>query len=280
METAEKFLLEQFLDNGSDVFHLARTTISSGDSLSMHYHNYAEVFWIKSGQGIHCINGEEIKIQKGTLCMIRPQDKHTFKVTPDDQPLVITNIAFSHKILDYFKVRYFPGSDTYFWLKENLPFCTRLKTDHLNELSARIDQLFAEPRDYLQLDYILITLFRLIDSLEIKQNDIPAWLIYAMNNYDTPEQFLKGISGFVELTGHSTAHVNRTLRKHLKQTLTETVIRIRINYASQQLIMTNASVKSICADCGFRSLSYFYRLFNKYTGHTPVDYRKKNHKIF
>lgn len=212
--------------------------------------------------------------------MIRPQDQHTFKVNPDDKHLVITNIAFSHKNLDYFRERYFPGSETYFWQKEKLPFCTQLESDHLNELSARIDQLFAETRDYLHLDYILITLFRLINILEIKQNDIPTWLIYAMNNYNTPELFLKGISGFIELTGHSTAHVNRTLQKHLKQTLTETVIRIRINYASQQLIMTNASVKSICADCGFRSLSYFYRLFNKYTGHTPVDYRKKNHKIF
>lgn len=276
----ENFLLNNFLDLKSERFHLARTTINSKDTLSLHSHNYAEIFWIKSGQGIHCINGERLKIQKGFLCMIRPEDRHTFEVGTDDKHMVITNIAFHPESLKHYKTRYFPKSETYFWSNEPFPFCIQLDSSHLNELSARTDQLFAEPRDYMQLDYILITIFRLINSLENQQINIPHWLTYAMNNYNTPEHFMKGISGFVELSGHSTAHVNRSLQKHLKQTLTDTVIKIRLSYASQQLIMTNASIKTICADCGFSSLSYFYRLFKKQTGYTPVEYRRMNHKIF
>lgn len=280
IKNMEQFLLNQFIDTEQEQFHLARTTINSGDSLSMHTHGYAEVFWIKSGQGVHCINGEEQKIEKGTLCMIRPTDAHTFKVVGEDHYLVITNIAFKASNLDDLKARYFPNSSSYFWTEDPLPFCTRLDSGHLSELSARTDQLFAESRSHLQLDFILLTIFRLLGSMEPGESDIPHWLIHAMQNFNTPGHFLKGIRGFVELTGHSTAHVNRTIQKHLKQTLTETVIRIRLDYASQQLIMTNASIKSICSDCGFGSISYFYRLFKKHTGLTPVEYRKKNHKVF
>ena len=276
----EVFLLDNFLDLKSERFHLARTTINSNDTLSLHSHNYVEIFWIKSGQGIHCINGEKIRIGKGLLCMIRPGDHHTFEVGLDDKHMVITNIAFHPESLEQYKARYFPGSETYFWSDEPLPFCIQLDSSHLNKLSSRTDQLFGEARGYLQLDYILITIFRLINSLENQQINIPHWLTYAMNNYNTPEHFMKGISGFVELTGHSTAHVNRSLQKHLKQTLTETVVKIRLSYASQQLIMTNASVKTICDDCGFRSLSYFYRLFKNHLGYTPVEYRRMNHKVF
>lgn len=276
----EKFLLNSFLDIANEKFHIARTTINSGDSLSMHNHNYAEIFWIKSGQGIHCINGTEKEIKKGTLCMIRPDDYHTFKVGKKESHLIITNIAFLPESLNYFKKRYFPDSLSYFWSTEKLPFTVELNSIDLNNLSARADQLFFGAHDYLQLDHIMIYIFRLINSLQVKHTTIPHWLVYAMDNYNTPENFNAGIKGFVQLTGHSTAHVNRSLQKHLRQTLTETVIKIRLRYASQQLIMTNASVKSICSDCGFNSLSYFYRAFKKLTGFTPIDYRKRNHKIF
>jgi len=275
----EKFLLTNFLNGRTDKFHLARTTINSRDALSMHSHNYAEIFWIKSGRGIHCINGTEITINQGTLCMIRPDDLHTFKLGKKDSCLIITNIAFRPENLDYYKKRYFPHSKTQFWSEERLPFCIQLETSVLNELSARADQWFSEPRDQLQLDYIMLYIFRLINNLQDEQSNIPHWLMVAMNHYNHPGIFLSGIRGFVKLTGHSTAHVNRTLKKHLNQTLTETVIKLRLAYASQQLIMTNTPVKSIAADCGFHSLSYFYRLFKKYTGYTPREYRKMNHKI-
>lgn len=263
-----------------EVFHVVRTTINSIDGLHLHKHDYAEVFWIKSGNGLHLVNGKKILLKKGTLCMIRPNDNHTFKLGKNQDSIVITNIAFCKDSLNHFKERYFPDSNSYFWSNEKLPFCIQLEPDHLNELSAMTDRLFSQPRDYIHLDYIMIKVFRLINAIETEPLHIPHWLAFALDNFNTPEKFNEGIQGFVALTNRSVDHVNRVLQKHLQQTLTETVMKIRLQYASKQLIMTNSSIKSICFDCGFYSVCYFYRIFKKYTGHTPVEYRKKNHKIF
>ncbi len=275
-----RFRLEAFLNSAQEVFHVARTTINTTEDLQIHRHNYAEVFWIKSGCGIHLINGEERPLKKGMLCMIRPNDRHSFKLDKKQDSLVITNIAFDEQNLGYYKNRYFPELDRYFWTGDKLPFCTQLDAGKLNGLSALADRLLSQPRDHLHLDYAMIRIFRLIHILEGGKLDIPHWLAYAMDNFNTPAQYKAGVQGFVALTGRSADHVNRVLQKKLKQTLTETITNARLQYARQQLIMTNSPVKSICFDCGFDSVSYFYRLFKKYTGQTPIEYRKKNHKIF
>lgn len=273
------FKLNTFLYSSDEVFHIARTTIGSQNDLQLHKHGFAEVFWIKEGKGKHIINGQEVPLSKGTLCMIRPDDEHTFKLGRSREGLVVTNIAFFEESLTYFKDRYFPDSQSYFWSEEKLPFTVQLDADQLSELSALADRLISQPRDFLHLDFMMIHIFRLVSSIQDDQSHIPHWLAFALDNFNTPEVFKKGAKGFVDLTDRSVDHVNRVLRKHLKQTLTETVVKARLQYASRQLIMTNASIKSICFDCGFESVSYFHRLFKKHTGLTPLAYRKKNYKI-
>lgn len=274
-----RFYLPNFLNNKEEVFHVARTTINAKDDLQLHKHGFAEVLWIKTGNGIHLINGEEVPLSKGTLCMIRPDDIHSFRLGKNHDSLVITNIAFFEESFNLYKKRYFPDSDSYFWSNDKLPFCIQLEADDLNKLSAITDRLMSQARDYVNLDYLMITIFRLINKIEGEQLHIPHWLAFALENFNTPDKFKNGSKGFVALTNRSTDHVNRILQKHLKQTLTETVVKARLQYASQQLIMTNSSIKSICFECGFDSISYFYRLFRKYTGLTPIEFRKKNHKI-
>jgi len=278
--STNKFLLNNFLNNEHEVFHIARTTINSKNDLKLHNHNFAEVFWIKEGSGIHLINGEKESLSKGTLCMIRPNDSHTFKLDKNHKYLVITNIAFNTDSLRYYHQRYFSYESTCFWTKSNLPFSIQLDTNQINELSAIADRIISLPHNKLELDFIMIHIFRLVHILEVEQSQIPHWLAYAIENYNTPEKFKKGIRGFVELTERSVDHVNRVLKKKLKQTLTETVTKARLLYASQQLTMTNSSIKSICFECGFDSVSYFYRLFKKYSGCTPLEYQKKNLKMF
>ena len=274
------FRLSAFLNSRQEVFHAARTTINSSYDLQLHDHDYAEVFWIKAGSGLHLINGEEVVLKKETMCMVRPCDRHTFKLDKKQDSLVITNIAFHQYSLNLFRHRYFLESECFFWVKGKLPFHIQLDIGQLNELSSLTDRLISQPRDHLHLDAAMIYIFKMLNAFDSTQVHIPHWLAYALDNYNTPNNFRKGVQGFVTLTERSTDHVNRILQKKLKQSLTQTVIKAKIKYATQQLIMTNSSIKSICFSCGFESISYFYRIFKKYTGQTPIEYRKRNHKIF
>jgi len=272
--------LPSFLIKPNDLFHIVRRTITTDENLDYHDHDYAEIFWIKEGSGYHIINGEKIPIKKGTLCMVRPEDTHTFIISGNTSGLVVTNIAFYLESLNLFKERYFPNSDSFFWVKGKLPYSCQLSTGQLNELSGITDYILSKQRDNLHLDIIVLHIFKtLTDRYSFNNVDIPHWLLFAMKQYNTPKQFRNGVSGFVALTNRSTDYVNKTIKQHLNQTLTETITKIKMNYAAQRLTMTNVPIKTICFDCGFNAIGHFYKTFKKYNGLTPKEFRDINYKI-
>ena len=55
-------------------------------------------------------------------------------------------------------------------------------------------------------------------------------------------------------------------------TFTEFVNRFRINKACQ-MIAQGQNVSESCYNSGFNSISYFSRIFKKYTGKTPSEYK-------
>lgn len=54
---------------------------------------------------------------------------------------------------------------------------------------------------------------------------------------------------------------------------------VRIGKASQMLIDTTHSINEICYSCGFNNLSNFIRIFKKFKGPTPSEYRSKLQQI-
>ncbi|SMO64212.1 transcriptional regulator, AraC family [Saccharicrinis carchari] len=273
--------LPSFLIQPNDVFHIVRRTITADENLDYHDHDYAEIFWIKEGSGIHVINGEEHPIEKGALCLVRPHDTHTFIANGNSTGLVVSNIAFYLESLNLFKERYFPDSDTFFWTTEKMPFMVKLNADQLNEISAITDYMLTKKRDYIHLDLMVLQIFRMLtDSFSDKSNDVPHWLVLAMDQFNSPKLFREGIAGFVALTNRTTDHVNKTIRQCLNQTLTDTVTKIKMNYAAQRLSMTNVPIKTICYNCGYNAIGHFYKTFKKYNGMTPNEYRAINHKVF
>lgn len=273
--------LPSFLIEVNDVFHIVRRTITSEENLDYHDHDYTEIFWIKEGSGIHHINGKSYPIDKGTLCLIRPHDTHTFVSTGNNTGLVVTNIAFYLESLNLFKDRYFPDSETLFWTKDEIPYMVHLNTDQLNELESVTDYILSKKRDFFHLDIIILHIFRLLtESFGDKSNNIPHWLALALEQYNTPQLFREGIPGFVALTNRTTDHVNKVIKQCLHQTLTETITRIKMNYAAQRLTMTSVPIKIICFNCGFNTIGHFYKVFKKYNGMTPNEYRSINHKVF
>ncbi len=51
-------------------------------------------------------------------------------------------------------------------------------------------------------------------------------------------------------------------------------LQIRIDRATEMLVYSSVSINEIAAAVGFRDCSYFCRIFKKFTGKTPTEYRK------
>ncbi|HTE12603.1 MAG TPA: helix-turn-helix domain-containing protein [Chitinophagaceae bacterium] len=274
----QSFFLRDFIRE-NEVLHLARVTIYSRRDISLHKHDFAEIFWVENGSGTHLINGREIKLEPGDLVMIRPDDQHTF--TSSKKGLTIMNLAFSTETLHYLRARYFPDVNYYFWTDEFLPFTKPVDIKLINQISKRAEESFKFRNSLLYLDSLLLFIFRSIAANEDMSvnKQIPIWLHNAMQDFCTPELFKQGYGGFVNICEKNIDHINRTVRKFLNKSLSDLIAELRMSFAAKQLVITKVPIKTICSDCGFNSLGHFYKTFKKIYHLTPFDYRKINQNV-
>jgi AraC-like DNA-binding protein/quercetin dioxygenase-like cupin family protein len=273
-----RFLLRQFISN-DDSFHIARVTIHSRYDLSLHNHDYAEIFWIENGNGFHLINGQKNPLKPGTLVMIRPDDEHTF--TSTSAGLTIMNLAFPAETLDYLRSRYFTDYASYFWINTTLPYHVLMDMALIRRISQKAEKTWKYKKSKFYLDTLLLFIFGLIAAnkdLEI-DNQIPVWLHNAIQDYTTPELFKQGANGFAALCEKNIDHVNRVIRTAYDKTLSELINELRMTFAAKQLSMTNNPIKVICNDCGFTNLGHFYKTFKQMFNQTPTAYRETNQTI-
>ncbi len=72
----------------------------------------------------------------------------------------------------------------------------------------------------------------------------------------------------------SEVYLRKLFRRTVKATPVEFITHRRIEQARYLLKTTDLSVKAVTEQCGFRDVPFFYRVFRKATGLTPVQYRQ------
>ncbi len=259
---------------GKAAFHAARDSKTASRPVQYHGHDFAELFWIDAGHGIHSINGTSVPLGPGSLVFIRHSDCHGIQPT-DQRTLKVTNIAFPKETLDFLCSRYFSGQDLAFWKSGKFPAARQVGPFRLNRLNRWADELSESPRERLYLDRFLLSIlteFRL-NKIDHLLDNIPDWLALACRAIQYPHHFSKGVEEFLRLCGRSREHTARTMRLHFGKTPTDYVNGVRIAYAKRQLEMGDQSILEIALDCGLENLSHFYDLFRTQTGTTPRRYR-------
>lgn len=78
--------------------------------------------------------------------------------------------------------------------------------------------------------------------------------------------------------GMSVSQFNRSFRRATGNTYIDFVNRVRIQRASQLLLVSQGRVAEIAAEVGFQTVASFNRLFLAIQGMTPSDYRRQAHE--
>jgi len=94
---------------------------------------------------------------------------------------------------------------------------------------------------------------------------------YALSNY-SKEISIQDIASVANLSETSFCRYFKTLTK---KTFCNFLIEIRISHACRYLLEDRDSAEVICAKCGFKNPSNFYRHFKKVTGNTPRAYKRQ-----
>jgi AraC family cel operon transcriptional repressor len=265
---------------GTDAFHAARSTRTAAQPLRYHGHDFAEIFWIDRGSGIHRINGRSEPLFPGNLIMMRPSDCHAIDAA-EGEGIRLTNIAFPQETLDFLGRRYFSRQTAAFWHREKMPARQQIDAAQLRRFNRWADELSEAPRERFHLERFLLNVLAELsrDRSDARLDDVPAWLARACRTIQKPEHFSRGVEHFLRLCGRSREHASRTVRRHLGTTPTAYVNHIRMAYAMRQLEMGNREIIEIAFDCGLENLSHFYSLFRARTGMTPRAYRLAHRRL-
>lgn len=264
---------------GKAAFHAARDGKTRARPLTLHGHDFAEIFWIDAGQGTHRINGAAVPLRTGSLVLMRPSDCHGIDPIGHEE-LKLTNVAFPAETLAELQPRYGSLLSWPFAEIGKLPFTRQIEPFQRQRFNQWADELSSSPRERLFLDRFLLNVLAELrrEPQEATLAGAPSWLAAACRAIQSPEHFCGGVEEFLRRCGRSREHVARSVQLYFHRSPTDYVNDVRMAYARRQLEMGDQSILDIALECGTPNLSHFYRLFRERTPMTPRAYRLTHRK--
>ncbi|NMI02998.1 AraC family transcriptional regulator [Paenibacillus sp. SZ31] len=156
-----------------------------------------------------------------------------------------------------------------------------LKKNNQLTLDSVSDGLMLPVKDAEDISEVHEHFYRMFDELgskvEEKRTLKHEELIRKINgiierDYADPNLCLTSIA---DELGMSPIYVSRLYKQLTLKGLTDVINETRIAKAQHLLVETENSVADIAERTGFTNSSYFYRMFKKFNGVTPNDYRRK-----
>lgn len=86
------------------------------------------------------------------------------------------------------------------------------------------------------------------------------------------------LTELADIIGMSPSAFSRFFKLSTGKTLSEYIVGIRLGMAARKLVDSTDSISEICYVCGFNTISNFNRLFRKYKGCNPTEFRDKYRK--
>ncbi len=289
--------------NNSDPSRIPRLTLDSESLLRapgfqhqfsvretypLHTHTFYEFFLINKGKGIHRINGSSTLLSEGSFALIRPSDVHGYGFL-NQYDLELINVPFlpSHfdqicRLMDCPRSLFTrPSLCPQLELKEPLLSDIREKmlrvgeAESIQETSGPLSRAASRQKRQYLLSVLPWFLYQFVSSMEKGEAlppeslPLPAWLSLLLRQMEKPENFIAGLPRLIGLANLSQEYVNRSFRRYLHMSPTEFINTRRMEYAASLLLEGRMEIIDICQECGFRNLSYFYRVFQRQYGCPP-----------
>ena len=257
--------------------------------LFVHGHeDFYELVTVLDGSAEHVVDGESSIIRKGDVFVIGNGISHGFEA-PDG--LRICNIMYRPEMLfpGDSDIRQLPGFHALFLLEPYLSstqhFQSRLRLTPLD--MARVMPLInAAEAEYTSNSpgrkTMVLSLVRQLAVLLSRLYDCPtkpreiSGIADAAAFMETSFADSIAISDVIEKSHYSQRHFIRLFSAAYGMTPQRYLLDVRIRHASAMLKESVLPVTEVALRCGFDDSNYFSRVFRKYTGRSPSEYRTQN----
>ena len=239
--------------------------------------NDYQLLYIAAGKGKFYFKGskEPTIVTKGNMILFRPGEPQVYYYYAVDKTEVYWVHFTGWKVEEYLERYELPHDENVFYTGVS-PDYPWIYNQMIREL--QLQRVNHEDMISLYMHHIFITINRYIkERRETKNdtiNDIERAAHYFKDNYNKQisiEQYaaehLMSVNWFI----HSFKSV-------MKMSPMQYIISLRIAMAKGYLENSAKNIAEISNEVGYENALYFSRLFRKYTGMTPTEYRKKRDK--
>ncbi len=141
-----------------------------------------------------------------------------------------------------------------------------------SDFAKKIENLRSVSAALEFMPYIVKTYCRLVKKHSFsKYSGLVQKVIIRIESDLTADLSLSALSAMCNVTP---AYLSGVFKKETGQSLTDYVNKKRIETAKHLLKNTNLQIQTVAQHCGILDLHYFSRMFKKYAGQTPTQYRE------
>lgn len=277
------WILEQFKLDPEFPFSFFKTT---DQQQFLHVHDCLELNIVEHGEGHYIINGKRYPICKGDIFVINNREPH---MAVHDAELSLTvlvfdiNLLWSNKGISQFLTPFLSR-------KQKFSHRITMKNSHYAEMAELFERIAIEQERkeagwqiaiQSLLMYLLTQVYRCYEEkqeLEDGREDFQR--MYAricvifeyIEKHFTEKITLEQLAQEVSMSPH---YLCKCFKKVTGRTLFAYVEQMRVQYACYLLRTTQDSIMDLALESGFNTVSYFNRIFKKYKGCTPKEYRNQ-----
>ncbi|MFD2328893.1 helix-turn-helix domain-containing protein [Cohnella sp. GCM10020058] len=249
----------------------------------LHWHDSLEINYVKHGEGMYLINGTTYPIRQGDIVLLSPSDLHRAFETRD---LVLQVTVFDSALLAADQ-RYDPELLAPF-VEMGLRFGNVLDRDHprMNELRAILMDMQEEHEtqssSYRTIIRAQMARFLAYVNRHFSRSASPASIetrskqplvrsvLEAVHQDPARPWSLREMADLIHL---SPSRFSAIFKQIVGMSPLNYCIEIRLGQAVHLLETTDRKIIDIAAECGFRNLSNFNRVFVQHVGKTPSQVR-------
>jgi len=254
-----------------------------------HFHADSEIHFILNGNALIEIDGKDVQLSSGDICLLSPRSSHYPKNSSD----TLEKTNFSFRLTQNFNYNHSEKKfSEYVYYSNIFKSVTEYFVSHDKELLSIVQKLITEQfsPENEHVFKALLAVFFINFARRIKEHHLPykeqtirsaSESENSFGQRKTVEEFFQerypeeiSIEDLAEELCLSVPQTHRIVKKFFDGGFKKTLIKQRIEHACMLIKQGNLTLNEIAYRCGYTSYNGFLSAFKNYMGKTPKEYEK------
>ncbi|MEJ8303981.1 AraC family transcriptional regulator [Saccharibacillus sacchari] len=281
----DRMLGSSYFDDGLPIYV---NRVAENFDLSEHTHDFIELTYIGEGSGVHYIGEESLRVSQGDVFFIPVGTSHVFRPSAPGRgrELIVYNCLFPTTYVEQLETFFPDAAEMLAFFREPQRSWLRLRDP--GEFREGFKELFREYAARLpgceavltaMIVRMLVTLHRHSQSESLGSGPTDAPLSRSSIEQavrDIEERYADNLTvkELAAQVGLGERQFSRLFAQRTGMNFSAFLQNTRVEAACTLLSSSHRSIPEIAAAVGYSDMKFFYRLFKRKTGETPLGYRK------